>query len=73
MAVRSSARARGASSDQPLGMVELDGEYPGYGFAEHKGYSTLAHTTALTALGPSDQHRYSFINVRRVAGHVRRA
>jgi len=48
-------------------MVEMDGHYPGYGFAEHKGYSTLAHTAALAELGPSAQHRYSFINVRRVA------
>ena len=27
---------------------------PGYGFAEHKGYSTLAHSTALHELGPSE-------------------
>ena len=49
-------------------MVELDADYPGYGFAEHKGYSTLAHSSALAELGPSDEHRYSFVNVRRVAG-----
>ncbi|CAM4285449.1 Ribonuclease HII [Mycobacterium basiliense] len=48
-------------------MVEMDSQYPGYGFAEHKGYSTPAHSLALTRLGPSPQHRYSFINVRRVA------
>lgn len=48
-------------------MVEVDARYPGYGFAEHKGYSTLSHTTALSELGPSEIHRYSFINVRRVA------
>ncbi|WP_396892052.1 ribonuclease HII [[Mycobacterium] wendilense] len=48
-------------------MVEMDSEYPGYGFAEHKGYSTPAHSAALAALGPSRQHRYSFINVRRLA------
>ena len=39
---------------------------PGYGFAEHKGYSTRAHSAALAALGPSGEHRYSYINVRRV-------
>ena len=50
-------------------MVELDADYPGYGFAEHKGYSTAAHSSALAELGPSDEHRYSFVNVRRVAGH----
>ena len=48
-------------------MVAMDGDHPGYGFAEHKGYSTPAHCTALTQLGPCPEHRYSFINVRRVA------
>ncbi|MGV0834871.1 ribonuclease HII [Mycolicibacterium thermoresistibile] len=47
-------------------MVEMDGEHPGYGFADHKGYSTPAHTAALAELGPCAQHRYSFINVRRL-------
>ncbi len=49
-------------------MVEMDREYPGYRFAEHKGYITPVHTAALTELGPCRQHRYSFVNVRRVAG-----
>lgn len=48
-------------------MTEMETRYPGYGFAEHKGYSTPAHTMALAELGPSDEHRYSFVNVRRVA------
>ena len=47
-------------------MVAMDRDHPGYGFAEHKGYSTPAHSAALTDLGPCSQHRYSFINVRRV-------
>jgi ribonuclease HII len=46
-------------------MVALAADRPGYGFADHKGYSTAAHTAALAALGPCDQHRFSFINVRR--------
>ncbi len=41
-------------------MVELDQRVPGYGFAQHKGYGTPAHLAALTALGPSLQHRRSF-------------
>lgn len=41
-------------------MVELDQRVPGYGFAQHKGYGTPAHLAALTALGPSPQHRRSF-------------
>ena len=46
-------------------MVAMDAEYPGYGFAEHKGYCTAGHAAALAELGPSKVHRYSFINVRR--------
>ena len=59
-------------------MVDMAAEHPGYGFAEHKGYSTPAHTAALAELGPCAQHRYSYVNVRRaaevtrVAGSVRR-
>ena len=48
-------------------MVAMEAEHPGYGFAIHKGYSTVAHSAALNELGPCPQHRYSFINVRRVA------
>jgi len=38
-------------------MVALDREYPGYGFAVHKGYGTLQHRQALARLGPSPIHR----------------
>jgi ribonuclease HII len=41
-------------------MRQLDLEYPGYGFAGHKGYGTLAHRQALLELGPSPVHRLSF-------------
>ena len=33
-------------------MYELDKEYPGYGFAKHKGYGTAAHYAAIRELGP---------------------
>lgn len=49
-------------------MVELDGRYPGYGFAEHKGYITTEHTAALRALGPCQEHRFSYVNVAAVSG-----
>lgn len=42
-------------------MVEMDGSYPGYGFAKHKGYGTKAHYAALDALGPCPIHRKSFL------------
>lgn len=48
-------------------MVAMDAEHPGYGFAEHKGYCTQGHSAALAERGPCSEHRYSFINVRRVA------
>jgi ribonuclease HII len=44
-------------------MVQLDQEYPGYGFAEHKGYSTDEHAAALAERGPCPQHRFSYVNV----------
>lgn len=45
-------------------MILLDGHYPGYGFAQHKGYGTKQHLLALHALGPSIIHRRSFSPVR---------
>ncbi len=44
-------------------MREMDVEYPGYGFAQHKGYVTAAHKKALEELGPCPIHRISFSNV----------
>ncbi len=49
-------------------MVALDAEYPGYGFASHKGYSAKAHFAALRELGPCPQHRLSWGAVREVCG-----
>ncbi len=43
---------------------ELDAEYPGYGFARHKGYPSAAHLAALREHGPCPQHRHSFAPVR---------
>ena len=49
-------------------MVELDQEYPGYGFAQHKGYPTAYHLEKLALLGATIQHRRSFGPVKRVLG-----
>jgi len=46
-------------------MVDLDRQYPGYGFARHKGYPTKAHMAALEKLGPCPQHRRSYAPVAR--------
>lgn len=42
-------------------MLRYDAQYPGYGFAAHKGYGTKAHYAALAALGPCPIHRQSFL------------
>ena len=41
-------------------MVQLDQTYPGYGFAQHKGYATAEHIAAIKALGVCPIHRHSF-------------
>ena len=44
-------------------MIEVDKQYPQYGFAKHKGYITAAHTAALAEHGPCAEHRKSFSNI----------
>lgn len=41
-------------------MEALEQHYPGYGFAQHKGYGTAAHCRQISALGLSPQHRRQF-------------
>jgi ribonuclease HII len=41
-------------------MRELDVQYPGFGFAQNKGYGTAIHRQALHSLGPCPVHRLSF-------------
>lgn len=48
-------------------MLELDQLYPGYGFAEHKGYATPRHYAAIQQHGPCPIHRRSFAPFRPVA------
>jgi ribonuclease HII len=48
-------------------MCNLDLDFPGYGFAGHKGYPTRAHIEALRRLGPCPEHRRSFGPVRALA------
>ncbi|MFQ6096758.1 MAG: ribonuclease HII [Armatimonadota bacterium] len=45
-------------------MCKLDQRFPGYGFAQHKGYSTRQHRLALRLHGPCPIHRYTFRPVR---------
>lgn len=46
---------------------DLEGRFPGYGFASHKGYPTAEHLAALRRLGPCAEHRLSFAPVRAAA------
>jgi ribonuclease HII len=45
-------------------MLVLDKQYPGYGLAQHKGYPSPMHLSALRELGPTVIHRRSFAPVR---------
>jgi ribonuclease HII len=47
-------------------MREMDGLYPGYGFASHKGYGAPVHIEALATLGPCEIHRMSWAPVKLV-------
>ncbi len=48
-------------------MMDVDADYPQYGFAAHKGYGTAAHIAALKEHGPCPTHRLSFAPVRAIA------
>ena len=45
-------------------MIEYDSLYPGYGFADHKGYATPSHRAAIRRLGPSPIHRTTWAPFR---------
>ena len=45
-------------------MIEMDGLYPGYGFARHKGYHAEIHVEALRSLGPCQIHRMGWAPVK---------
>lgn len=47
-------------------MIEMDGIYPGYGLAKHKGYPTKVHIEALQELGVTDIHRRTFGPVKKL-------
>lgn len=47
-------------------LLRMEEQYPGYGFAKHKGYPTKDHVAALERLGVTPVHRRSFGPVRRM-------
>jgi len=57
-----------AKTTRDARMTELDLLYPGYGFAQHKGYPVKEHTQAIARLGCCPIHRRSFAPVRTALG-----
>ena len=49
-----------AKTERDADCLRLDGLYPAYGFAKHKGYPTKEHFAALAKFGPCPEHRRSF-------------
>ncbi|WP_243453689.1 ribonuclease HII [Sandaracinobacteroides saxicola] len=49
-------------------MRALDADFPGYGFARHKGYGTAEHAAALARLGVCTLHRRGFAPVAKLLG-----
>lgn len=71
--VKGDARVAAISAASILAKVTRDRElqeqdacYPGYGLAQHKGYPTALHLSALARLGVTPLHRRSFAPVRRL-------
>jgi ribonuclease HII len=52
-------------------MTLMDTKYPGYRFAQHKGYPTASHRQLLIQLGPSHIHRRSFAPVREALSRLK--
>ena len=53
-----------AKTERDQVMLQLDAQFPGYGFAGHKGYGAPAHRAALKKLGVSEVHRRSYAPIR---------
>ena len=51
---------------------ELDEKYPGYGFANHKGYGTKEHQAALAKLGTCVEHRMSYAPIKAVLAGIKK-
>ena len=46
--------------------MDLDRQYPEYGFAKHKGYGTAEHMAAIEKYGPLPVHRKSFGPIKKL-------
>lgn len=59
-----------AKVERDIELERLDGIYPGYGFANHKGYGTKQHQAALKKLGPSPIHRMSYEPIKHLVSVI---
>lgn len=71
--IKGDQKIKAISAASILAKVARDAEliayaetYPGYGFAQHKGYPTKAHIAAVEALGVTPIHRRSFGPIKRL-------
>jgi ribonuclease HII len=55
-----------AKTSRDRRMEELDIDFPGYGFARHKGYGTAGHQSALSIQGVSPIHRRSYTPIKKL-------
>ncbi len=61
-----------AKTDRDALLLEMDSEWPEYGFASHKGYGTKKHREAIIEFGPCVYHRKSFAGVREHLARLRK-
>ncbi len=54
-------------------MKELDKQYPGYHFSNHKGYGTKEHQNALALLGPTEVHRITYAPIKAILNKQKQA
>jgi ribonuclease HII len=47
-------------------MLQLDTQFPHYGFAQHKGYPTASHLAAMERYGLIEGYRTSFKPVKKI-------
>lgn len=55
-----------AKTARDASLLELDAQYPQYGFAQHKGYPTALHLERLVQHGLTPEHRRSYGPVKRL-------
>lgn len=55
-----------AKTARDASLLELDAQYPEYGFAQHKGYPTALHLERLALHGVTPEHRRSYAPVKKL-------